>query len=129
MLANYASIGAAGTVVFLVTAAFLLLLPRGGGVEIGAWPLMMPFGLAAIVALWIVLRVVLLKSVAWTALVVALASLAFAYVLTAALCGPVACFQASPRYYMGWYIVVGAVLAALVHHATYSSTKPGSPPA
>jgi hypothetical protein len=127
MLANYAAIAAAGMVVILATGAFLILLPRGPGVEIGSWPLMMPFGLAGIVALWIVLRVVLLRSVAWTALVVVLSSLAFAYVLTAALCGPVACFQASPRYHMGWFIVGGAVLAALVHHLAYSSMQPGSP--
>jgi hypothetical protein len=127
MLANYASIAAAGMVVFLATGAFLILLPRGPGVEIGSWPLMMPFGLAAIVALWIVLRVVLLKSLAWTAIAVALSSLVFAYALTAALCGPIACFQASPRYHMGWFIVGGAVLAALIHHLAYSSMKPGSP--
>lgn len=115
---------AAGAVIFVVSGAFFPLLPKDEG-NIGQWPLLLPAGLILIAGIFLGLRIWLLRNVGWTVLIVAVASLALSYLVTAAFCGAAACFRDDPRDYMGWYMMLGGIGAALLGHLAYSATKPG----
>jgi hypothetical protein len=54
---------------------------------------------------------------------VILVSATSAYLIVAMTCGPVACFQQGSNRAMGWFIVGGVALAALVHHLALARLK------
>ncbi|MGD9740934.1 MAG: hypothetical protein AB7O56_12090 [Bauldia sp.] len=124
-LAVLGAIVVAGAVVFVVSGAFFLLLPKDEG-DIGQWPLLLPAGLIVIAGIFLAARIWLLPNVAWTVLIAAIAALALSYLVTAAFCGAVACFQDDPRDYMGWYMMVGGIGAAVLGHLAYGASRPSS---
>ena len=125
-LSYYASISAAVAVIIVVVGAWLITLPRGPGApEIGREGLLMPVGLVGIVAAWLALRLLLLRGVGWTLPAVLGASAVLAYLVTAALFGPVDAFKKSPSHYAAWFLIPGAVLAAVVTHLSFTGLQPG----
>jgi len=121
-LAYLIAVGAALMAIIIVSAVWIGFLRTGP--KLDAWvagPIIVavPVALAALTAMWLLLRAALARFVTWTLARVALASLVLAYVATAITCGPIACFQTLPSFRVGWFLVVGAVIAAAVHHATF----------
>jgi hypothetical protein len=117
-LAHSIAVIAALEAIVLTSVAWVVNL-RGGprlGLEAGAVAIFLPLGLLVLFGMWLVLRFILLRRLAWNALLAVAAALALGYLVVAASCGPTACFTASPNRYMGWFLVLGAASAALLHH-------------
>ena len=116
---------AALSAIVIATAAWIVNLRMGpplDGFVAGPMVIMVPFALLALVGLWFALRSGIW--IRWTALIVLIASLAYAFAVIAVLCGPVECFTPNNHNrLMGWYIVGGVGLAALVHHVALVSAS------
>jgi len=103
-----------------------LTLPRGRDAEeIGPEGLLMPGALVVTVALWLALRLVLLRRMGWTLPIVAGASAVLAYLVTAAAYGPIDGFKKSPNHYAAWFVIAGAVLASVLSHLMFASVGEG----
>ncbi len=128
-LAYLIAIGAALLAIIIVSAVWIGFLRTGP--QLDAWiagPMILavPAALVVLNAMWLLLRAALARFVAWTLPRVALASIVLAYVATGITCGPVACFQALPSFRAGWFLVIGAAIAAIVHHVTFRQLQ-GAP--
>lgn len=128
-LAPIVSLIAAAEIIVLASLAWLANLRNGPtfGLESGAILLFMPLALVIIFAMWLVLRFLLLRHLPWPALLVLAASLVLGYLMVAASCGPVECFQPGPNRMMGWYLVLGVAGAALAHHFALTSFNKKNP--
>ncbi len=127
--AQAVSLIAALEVIVLASLAWVLNLRSGPvlGLESGAILLFLPLALIIVFAMWLVLRFLLLRRLRWPALLVLAASLVLGYLMVAASCGPVACFQPGPNRMMGWYLVLGVAGAALAHHFALTSFNKKNP--
>ncbi len=105
----------AAVVVSALWLAHYKTYPRGTGFD-DLTGIFVPFVILVLVGLWLVLRAVLHGRVRWKVVTVAITSLAFALAPVIVYCGPVSCFAPGPNRLMGWFVVAGVALAALVHH-------------
>jgi hypothetical protein len=94
--------------------------PRGTGFD-DLTGIIVPFGLLFLVGVWLVVRAIVHGRFQWRVATVIVAALALAYAQVAVYCGPVACFTAGSARLMGWFLVGGAALAALVHHGVLNA--------
>jgi hypothetical protein len=122
-LANLAAIGAALLAIVVISAVWIVFLRNGP--KLDAWvagPMIVavPLALLVLTAMWLLARVALARWVEWNSVRVLAGSLMLAYLVTAITCGPIACFQALPSFWVGWFLVLGAAIAACVHHATFT---------
>jgi hypothetical protein len=116
--AHSIAIAAAFLAIVAATAAWIANLRAGPklGLEAGAMVVIVPLALLVLTAIWLVVRAMLGGRQRWGALGATTICAVLAYVIVALTCGPVACFQAGPNRAMGWFLVGGVALAALVHH-------------
>jgi hypothetical protein len=109
-------------VLFAVIGLWILNLRLGPPVEGSpAAPLLavVPLLLLTLGIVWIALRFGMRRSVNWTPATVAAAAGGFGVVATVFSCGASACFVPGEYRLLGWFVVGGIVLAALVHHWVY----------
>lgn len=110
--------------VVLVGVSALWLLWRGGSLgDVGAAEV--PFGLLFLTAVWLIVRAVAHGRMSWHVVTVIVAAAALAYGQVAIYCGPFACFAGGDAAMMGWFLVGGAVLIALVHHFVLETATKG----
>jgi hypothetical protein len=116
--AHSIAIAAAFLAIVVATAAWIANLRAGPklGLEAGAMVIMVPLALLVLTAIWLVVRSMLGARQRWGAIGATAICAVLAYAIVALTCGPVACFQAGPNRAMGWFLVGGVALAALVHH-------------
>jgi hypothetical protein len=117
----YALIGAL-MVLVLVSALWIVNLRRGpalDGFTGGPMVIFVPFFLLIVTGLWLAVRAMLHGRVHWRGLTVVVAALAPVILY----CGPVACFAPGPNRLMGWFVVLGVALAALVHHIVLEASS------
>ena len=117
---------AALVVVVAVSAVWLMHFksyPRGTGFD-GLTGIFVPFVLLVLSGLWLLVRTLLHRRVRWRTVTVAITALAFALAPVILNCGPTACFTPGPEKMMGWFVVIGVVLAALVHHVLLARLTP-----
>jgi hypothetical protein len=108
----------------LVVVSALWLLWRGGGLA-DAGGAEVPFGLLFLTAVWLIVRAVAHGRMSWHVVTVVVAAAALAYGQVAIYCGPLACFTGGDAAMMGWFLVGGAVLIALVHHFVLEAATRG----
>lgn len=109
-------------VLFAVIALWILNLRLGPPIEgFSGGPLLalVPMLLLTLGIVWIALRFGMRRSINWTPGTVAAAAGGFGFVAIAFSCGPGACFMPGEYRLLGWFVVGGIVLAALVHHWVY----------
>lgn len=121
-LAYLVAVGSALLAIIIVSTVWVGFLRTGP--KLDAWvagPIIVavPVALVALTAMWLLLRAGLARWVTWNVGRVLAASLVLAYILTAITCGPVACFQALPSFWVGWFLLLGTAIAACVHHAIF----------
>ena len=112
------SLLAAFAVIVVVSALWLAWyrsFPRGTGFD-DLTGIVVPFGLLFLTAVWLIVRTVAHGRMNWHVVTVIVAALALAYGQVAIYCGPFACFTPGSTRMMGWFLVGGAVVVALVHH-------------
>lgn len=112
------SLLAALGIIVIVSALWLAWyrsFPRGTGFD-DLTGIAVPFGLVFLTAVWLVVRAVAHGRMNWHVVTVIVAALALAYGQVAIYCGPFACFTPGSTRMMGWFLVGGAVVVALVHH-------------
>jgi hypothetical protein len=105
--------------------AYYRTYPRGTGFD-DLTGIFVPFALLFLVGVWLVVRAIAHHRVQWRVLTVIVAALALAYAQVAVYCGPVSCFTSGSNRFMGWFLVGGAALAALVHHFVLNRFTPAS---
>jgi hypothetical protein len=117
---------AALATVVVMTALWIVNLRMGPPLEGftgGPMLISMPLFLLLVVGVWLVVRAMLGGRFRWHALLVVIVAAAFALAPVILYCGPVACFAPGPNRLLGWFVVVGAALTALVHHLVYEATS------
>jgi hypothetical protein len=129
--AHSIAIAAVILVIVTVTAGWIVNLRAGPklGLEAGAMVVMVPLALFVLTAMWLTVRAMAEKRLRLNALAATAICAFFAYILVAVTCGPIACFQAGPNRAMGWFLVGGVALAALVHHVLLGWLARPAPPA
>jgi hypothetical protein len=131
--AYFIAAAAAIAEIVLVTALWIIHLRTGPPLDAwvaGPMVVILPAALLFLMGAWLILRGLFSRRIAWTGVRVMTASALFAYVVTAIFCGPLACFQSGPNRAMGWFVVLGVVLAAVTHHLLLSRLwKPTTPSA
>jgi hypothetical protein len=114
-------------VVFVVVSGLWLThyksYPRGTGFD-DLTGVFVPFALLVLTGLWLVVRALLHGRVHWRTVTVVVVALAFALAPVIVYCGPVSCFAPGPNRLMGWFVVGGVALAALVHHLVLERLTP-----
>jgi len=126
VLAHILATGAALAVAIVVGAAWLIHFksyPRGTGFD-DLTGVFVPFVLLLLIGIWFFVRALLEHRVRWRTLTVFITALAFALAPVFIYCGPVACFAPGPTRFMGWFVVAGVVVAALVHHVILTRFRP-----
>ena len=95
--------------------------PRGTGFDdlSGLFGALTIFGLSV---LWLVLRAIV--PVARTALMAVVVAAVLTAIVVVMMCGPVACFVPGPERLLGWFVVVGVAVAALLHHLVLVALSP-----
>lgn len=115
---------AALATVVVMTALWIVNLRMGPPLEGftgGPMLVSMPIFLLLVVGVWLVVRALLQGRFQWHAVVVVIVAAAFALAPVILYCGPVACFSPGPNRLLGWFVVGGAALTALVHHLVYQA--------
>jgi hypothetical protein len=125
--------------IFALMAAFLAIVaasalwivnlrsgPRLDGFTGGAMVIFVPFFLLIVFGVWLAIRGALHGRMAWKTVTVLIGSLILASLFVIGYCGPVACFTPGSNRLMGWFVLGGAVLAALVHHLVLNRFTPVS---
>ncbi len=97
--------------------------PRGTGFD-DLTGVFVPFVLLILTGLWLIIRALLEHRLRWRSLTVFITALAFALAPVVLYCGPVACFAPGPNRFMGWFVVIGVALGALVHHLVLKRLTP-----
>jgi hypothetical protein len=108
---------AAFAVTIAATGLWILALRAGppiDGFVAGPMVIAVPFLLLLGVFLWVCVRAGIW--IRWTALTVFAAAFAFGVIAVALVCGPTACFLPGSNRMMGWFVVGGVAVGALVHH-------------
>jgi hypothetical protein len=126
ILAHVWSLLAALAIIVIVSALWLAwyrTFPRGTGFD-DLSGVAVPFGLLFLTAVWLVVRAVAHGRMNWHIVTVSVAALALAYGQVAIYCGPFACFTPGSTRMMGWFLVIGAVVAATVHHFVLNLASP-----
>jgi hypothetical protein len=125
--------------IFAVMAAFLAIIaasalwivnlrsgPPLDGFTGGAMVIFVPLLLLIVLGIWLAIRGALHGRMAWRTVTVLIGSLVLASLFVIGYCGPVACFTPGPNRLMGWFVLGGAALAALVHHLVLNRFTPVS---
>jgi hypothetical protein len=123
--------------IFAVMAAFLAIIaasalwivnlrsgPRLDAFSGGAMVVFVPFLLLIVVGIWLAIRGALHGRITWRSPMVLIGSLILASLFVIGYCGPVACFMPGSNRLMGWFVLGGAALAALVHHLVLNRFTP-----
>ena len=125
--AHIVALVAALATIVVVSALWIANLRMGpavGGWLAGPMVVFVPFGVVVVTAFWLIVRGLLHGRVRWRALTVLAAAGGLALVVVAGYCGPLACFMPGPNRLMGWFLVVGVALTALVHHLVLDRFPP-----
>jgi hypothetical protein len=120
---------AAFVAVVVVSALWIVNLRMGpplDGFTGGPMVIFVPFFLLILSGLWFAVRAVLHGRVHWRWLTVIVAAAALAVAPVILYCGPVACFTPGANRQMGWFVVGGLALVALVHHIVLNATSRGA---
>jgi hypothetical protein len=115
---------AALAAVVVVTALWIVNLRMGPPLEGftgGPMLISMPMFLLLVVGAWLVVRALLQGTIRWHVVLVVVVAAAFALAPVILYCGPVACFAPGPNRLLGWFVVVGAGIVALVHHLVFEA--------
>lgn len=128
-LPHAVSVIAALEVIALASLAWVVNVRSGPpiGPRSGVIVVFMPLALLILFAMWMVLRFVILRRIAWPAYLVLAVAIVVGYLIVAASCGPTACFVPGPNRFMGWYLVLGVAGAAFVHHLALTSFDKKNP--
>jgi hypothetical protein len=125
--------------IFALMAAFLAIIaasalwivnlrsgPLLDGFTGGAMVIFVPLLLLIVFGVWLAVRGALHGRMAWRTATVLIGSLILASLFVIGYCGPVACFTPGSNRLMGWFVLGGAMLAALVHHLVLNRFTPVS---
>lgn len=127
--AHILALVAAFAAVVVVSALWIVNLRMGPPLEAwtgGATVIIVPMALVALTAGWLIVRGVLHGRVHWHAVTVLAVSAVGTLAVVVVACGPLACFLPSrSNYFMGWFVVLGVALTALVHHIVLNGLTPG----
>ena len=104
----------------------LRLGPPLEGLVGGPMVVFVPFVMLIFVAVWLVIRGLLHGRVKWRVSTVLLTTLVASAIVVAFTCGPISCFTPGMNRLMGWFVVGGVAIAALVHHLILNSFTPVS---
>ncbi len=115
----------------IITASALWIVnlrsgPRLDGFTGGALVIFVPLLLLIVLGIWLAIRGALHGRMAWRTVTVLIGSLVLASLFVIGYCGPIACFVPGSNRLMGWFVLGGAVLAALVHHLVLNRFTPVS---
>lgn len=119
---------AAGAVIAVASAAWIVSLQMGpplDGFVAGPMIIFVPMFLVVGTGLWLAVRAILHGRVRWRGWLVALVSAVVGFGLTLVYCGPSACFSGMGGTHgmMGWFVLIGTMLSALVHHVILELTS------
>jgi hypothetical protein len=130
MLAHLAAIAAGLAVIILVSAAWIVHLrlgPRLDGWVAGPMIIGVPFVLLVTGAAWLVMRAILQRWRPLTALSAVLVATLTVYAAMTVTCGgPFACLMPGPNRMLGWFVLAGIALFALVHHIVLTRMRGGA---
>jgi hypothetical protein len=119
---------AAFVCIVVISALWIVNLKMGPPLEAwtgGATVIFVPLVLIILTAGWLVIRGVLHGRVHWRALTVLAVTAIASLVIVVVTCGPTQCFLPSrSNYFMGWFVVIGVALTALVHHLVLDAFPP-----
>jgi hypothetical protein len=104
----------------------LRLGPPLDGWTAGPMVVFVPAFILILTAVWLLVRAALHGRVHWRKRTVILATLIPALIVVVLQCGPVACFTPGNDRLLGWFVVLGVVIAALVHHLVLNRFTPVS---
>jgi hypothetical protein len=110
---------AAFATIVAVSALWIVNLRLGpplGGWVAGPMVIFVPVFLLILLAVWLLVRAALQGRIRWRSSTVALATLIPSIAIVVLNCGPTACFAPGNDRLLGWFVVGGVVVAALVHH-------------
>ena len=105
--------------ILAVSALWIVNLRMGpelDGFTGGAMLVYVPFAILIVTGVFLLVRALLHHRIKWRAVTVVITSIAFALWPAILYCGPVECFAPGRNHLMGWFIIAGVALAALVHH-------------
>lgn len=104
----------------------LRLGPRLEGLSGGPMVIFVPFVLLIFVAFWLIIRGLLGGRVKWRVSTVLLATLVMSGIVVVFTCGPISCFTPGTDRLLGWFVVGGVAITALIHHFILNSFSPVS---
>lgn len=104
----------------------LRLGPPLEGLSGGPMVVFVPFVMLIFVGVWLVIRGLLHGRVKWRLTTVVLTTLVASVVVVVFTCGPISCFTPGANRLLGWFVVGGVTIAALVHHLILNSFTPVS---
>lgn len=111
---------AAFAVVVAVSALWIANLRLGpplDGWVAGPMVIFVPAFVGGFLVVWLITRTALQRRIPWRGSTVALSTLLPSTALVVLNCGPTACFvPGNSNRLLGWFVVGGVVVAALVHH-------------
>lgn len=129
VVAQIAAALAALVAIAAVTALWIVNLRMGPRLEAfsgGPMVIFVPLALILLVLLWILIRGFFSSVVRWGALTTILGAGGLALLVVVLYCAPAACFMPDPGRLLGWFVVLGAAFAALVHHIVLARFSGGS---
>ena len=115
----------------IVAASALWIFNLNQGPPLDGWTagpmvIFVPFFVLIIFAVWLLIRGSVHGRIGWRAMTVLAATLVLSAILVVGYCGPVACFTPGTNRLMGWFVVGGVAIAALVHHLVLNRFTPVS---
>jgi hypothetical protein len=120
------------TFVAIVAVSALWIVNLRSGPPLDGWVagpmvIFVPAFILILAAVWLLVRAVLHGRVRWRKRTVVLATLIPALIIVVVNCGPVSCFTpGNNNRLLGWFVVGGVVIAALVHHLVLNRLTPVS---
>lgn len=120
---------AAFLAIVAVSALWILNLRIGpplGGWVAGPMIIYIPAVLLIMTGLWLIVRAIVHGRMHWRALTVGLFAFVLSFVTVVVTCGPIACFMPGPDRLLGWFVVGGVTVIALVHHLVLNKATPAA---
>lgn len=118
---------AAFAAIVAVSALWIVNLRVGpplDGWVAGPMVIFVPAFIVILLVVWLVMRAISQSWVRWRTATVVLATLILSTALVILNCGPVACFAPGNERLLGWFVIGGLVIAALIHHLVLFLTTP-----